>query len=294
MSRDHEVSLRRGAWTLPWLLGFLILTAGPLALSLWYSLTDYSLLDDPVFIGLENYRELWGDSVFWISVRNTIVYTIAAVGAGTVLSVGLALLLARPGVGTSIVRAVVFFPTLVPIVAVALAWVWMFNSEQGLINRTLASAGGSGVDWLGDPDVALWSMVIMGLWSIGGAVVINVAALQETPFSQLEAAALDGAGAWRRTWHITLPSISPAIFFNVLMATIWSIQIFAAPLIMTEGGPDNATLFYSMYLYNNAFIYGRMGYACAMSTLQLAAVMAIALGMFAIARRVVYYRGADA
>ena len=281
---------RSAIWVLPWAIGFLVFIALPTLMSLWYGFTDYAMLEPPVFIGLDNYRELLGDGLFWITVRNTLVYTVAAVSLGTIVAIALALLLHQPIRGRSVARAAVFLPTLVPIVATALGWTWMYNTESGLVNRLVALIGVAGPSWLDQAGWAMAALVIMSLWSIGGAVIIYLAALGDVPKTLYEAADLDGVSWVGRIRHVTLPMISPAILFNVVVSTIWALQVFAVPLLMTRGGPDNATRFYTMYLYENAFLYGRMGYACAMGWIQLITIVALTGVLFLASRRLVHYR----
>jgi len=280
------------AWVSPWLVGFLWFLAVPVAMSLYYSFTDYSLLEKSVPVGLANYREMLGDSLFWASLKNTLLYTFASVALGGVISLGIAVLLEQKLRGTGFVRAAVFLPTLVPIVAAAIGWRYMFMTDNGLINVALKALGLPAVDWLGDPRAALWAMVVMGLWFYGTAVVIYTAALRDVPRSLYEAAAIDGLGAWRRFVSVTLPSISPAVLFNTVMSAIWSLQIFAAPLLMTKGGPDNATMVFSLYVYRNAFEYGRMGYASALAWVQILIAVALTLVALGLSKRMTYYRAA--
>ncbi|MHC5005425.1 MAG: carbohydrate ABC transporter permease, partial [Planctomycetota bacterium] len=230
------------------------------------------------------------DGLFYVTLRNTFVYALCSVTLGTVLAIGIAVLLDRSARGIGLARAAVFLPTLVPLVAAALGWTWMFNAEHGPINAALALVGIRGPDWLGDTRWAMSALVIMSLWQVGGATVIYLAALQDVPRSLYEAAGIDGAGPVRRLFAVTLPTISPVIMFNVVVAIIWSLQVFAVPYIMTKGGPEHATYFYTMYLYDNAFVYGRMGYACAMGWLQLLAILAVTLLFLRASRRFVHYR----
>ncbi len=290
--RPSREMLRGLLWISPWIVGFALFMAAPIWLSLYYSLTDYSLLEPAVFIGLENYRELMGDHLFWITARNTLVYAAFSVALGTMITIAVALALNSAARGVTVVRAIVFLPTIVPLVAAALGWLWMYNAELGPINTTLETLGVRGPDWLGDKQWALRSLVLMSVWQVGGAVVICLAALQDVPKSLYEAADIDGMTALRRFTHVTLPMISPAVLFNVVMAIIWSLQIFAVPFIMTEGGPDNATNFYTMYLYENAFVNGRMGYASAMAWLQLLVTLLLTGMTLLISKRLVYYRAA--
>lgn len=291
-ARRGAAIVRGLAWVSPWLIGAVAFLAIPMALSLIYSFTDYSLLERPLFVGLENYRELMGDSIFGIAVGNTLLYAAASVVGTSILSIAIAVLLEAPLKLAGLVRAIVFAPALVPVVAGCMSWLWLYNNELGLINQALRSIGVPAPDWLGSTRLAMPSLVIMSFWVIGSPVVIYSAALRAVPETLYEAAELDGVGAWGRFRNVTLPLISPAVLFNTIMALIWSLQVFAPPLIMTKGGPDNSTQVYSVYVYMNAFFYGRMGYACAMAWLQVLATLGMTAGLMWLARRVVYYRGA--
>ncbi|MHC5023161.1 MAG: carbohydrate ABC transporter permease [Planctomycetota bacterium] len=291
MRRGRE-QLAGLTWISPWIVGFALFMLVPAGMSLYFSLTDYSLLEPPVFVGLDNFSELLGDEVVGIALWNTALYTVVAVPLGTVVAIAIALLLARPRRGIGLARAAVFLPTLVPLVAAALGWTWMYNAEHGAINALLAWVGITGPDWLGEGRWAMTALILMSAWSIGGAMVIYLAAIRDVPRQLDEAADLDGAGPLGRLVHVTLPMISPAILFNVVIGIIWSLQVFAVPYIMTRGGPDNATYFYTMYLFDNAFVFGRMGYACALGWLQLVVIL-IVTGLFLRgSRRFVFYRAA--
>lgn len=286
-----SASTRTGwLWIAPWLVGFGLFLALPLGLSLYYSLTDYSLLEPPIFLGLDNYRELLGDDLFWITVRNTAVYAVAYVVLGNALAIGLAVLLARPSPLATLGRMTVFLPTIVPLVAVALGWMWMYNTESGIINRLLGLVGIAGPHWLGERPWAMAALILMGLWSVGGAFVIYLAAVRDVPRALYEASSLDGVGAAGRLRHITLPMISPAILFNVIVGVIWSVQMFAAPYMMTRGGPEDSTRFYTMYVYENGFVHGRMGYASALAWVQFAVILVLTLIVIRGSRRLVFYQ----
>jgi multiple sugar transport system permease protein len=233
-----------------------------------------------------------GDRIFWTAVRNTLIYTLASVTIGGALSLAIAVLLEQRLHGTSIVRALVFLPTLVPIVAAAIGWRYIFTADNGVLNALLGALGGKGLDWIGDPHAALAYLVLMGIWFCGSAIVIYTAALRDVPASLYESAAIDGLGAGRRFLSVTLPSISPAVLFNTVMSTIWSMQVFAMPLLMTKGGPDNATIVFSLYVYRNAFEYGRMGYASALAWVQLLIAIALTVIALLLSRRLTHYRAA--
>lgn len=294
MSRVRsEVSAAYGAlWVSPWAVGFLVFMLVPAALSLYYSFTDYSLLETPVWIGLGNFRELLSDAMFATAVGNTLYYALASVFLSTLVSVGIAALLERRLRGVGLVRAVVFLPTLVPVISACVCWGWLYNSKLGLFNTLLARVGVHGPDWLGNKHLAMPSFIFMSLWTIGSAMVIYSAALKDVPRALYEAADLDGAVGPRRLRHITLPMISPAVLFNAVVSLIWALQIFAPPQVITRGGPENSTLVYQMYVYSNAFVYGRMGYACALAWIQLVVTLLLTLAVLGLSRRFVYYRAA--
>ena len=212
----------------PWIVGFLAFNLYPLIASIWFSLCDYSVLSEPVFLGAQNYVDLWHDPVFWKALRNTVVFAVVAIPLSTFLSIGLAVLLNQPIAGQGIYRTIFFLPSLVPAISLAILWQWMLNGPMGLVNNLLRpflniinAVTGSHLqapDWLNDPNFALWGLILTGLWGTGQAVVIYLAGLQEVPAELYEAAELDGTNAWQRFLHITLPMLSPVIFFNVLMS----------------------------------------------------------------------------
>lgn len=295
MSR-HSTESRRFlvgmAFISPWLIGFLVFTLVPIAMSLYYSFTDYTLLQPPLFKGLGNYRELATDPVFWKSLKNTAVYAALSLPLGMIAALAVAMLLNSRISGVSIYRTIVFLPSLVPLVASAMLWLWLFNAKLGLINTTLRAVGvADPPGWLTDPSWAMPALVLMSFWGIGNTVVIYLAGLQDVPRELYEAADIDGASPARKVWHVTLPSISPVIFFNLIMGIIGSLQVFAAPFIMTGGGPARATYFYTMYLYDNAFQYLKMGYASAMAWVQLLIVLALTALAAWSSKHWVHYQG---
>jgi multiple sugar transport system permease protein len=277
-------------WISPWIVGTTLFLVVPVAMSLFYSFTDYSLLEPPVFIGAGNYTEIAHDALFWKSLTNTAVYALACVVLGTIVSVLIAVLLEQRLRGAGLVRAIVFLPTLIPVVAASIGWLWLYNGQYGLFNSLLRGLGIRGPDWLGDPRWAMPSLIVMSMWVVGSAVVILTAALREVPETLYEAADLDGMSALHRFRNVTLPMISPAVFFNAVMSAIWGLQVFAVPLIMTKGGPEDSTLVYSMYVFRNAFEYGRMGYASALAWIQFLAAVALTIAALLAARPFVHYR----
>jgi len=293
VTSDRRQQLHGLLWISPWIIGTIAFLAIPVAMSAYYSLTDYSLIESPVPIGLDNYKEITHDPVFWLSLKNTAAYALGCTILGTIVSVLIAVLLEQRLRGSNLVRAIVFLPTLIPVVSASIGWLWLYNGQYGLFNALLARLHIRGPDWLGDAHWAMPSLIIMGMWVVGSAVVICTAALREVPVSLYEAADLDGMGPWSRFRHVTLPMISPAILFNAIMAAIWGLQVFAVPLVMTpKGGPGNATLVYSMYVFKCAFEYGRMGYASALAWIQFLLAIALTAAALWAARRFVHYRNA--
>lgn len=291
LGRSDRIALLRGLlWISPWLVGMALFTAGPIGLSLYYSFTDYGLLDSPVPVGLDNYREMFGDPMFRVAVWNTVKYALLASAGGTLISVVVAALLERGLRGASLVRALVFLPTLVPVVSSTICWAWLYNGEFGLINKVLRGAGLPAPNWLGEPGTAMPAIIFMSFWTIGSPMLVCGAALRDVPKALYEAADMDGLTGLRRFVTITLPLISPALMFNAVMSLIWSLQLFAPPLIMTRGGPENTTMSYSMYVYMSAFSYGRMGYASALAWLQVLGTLVLACTVLAVGRKWVYYR----
>lgn len=275
----------------PWMAGVLAFTVIPVVLSLYYSFCDYSLLQSPIWIGLENYRNLLHDEVFWKALVNTGYFASVSLPLGLVVSVGLALLLNSNIKGQALYRTIIYLPSLVPIVASSMLWMWLFNDRLGLLNCLLDKVGIEGPNWLGSYNWAMPSLILMSMWGAGNAVVIYLAGLQDVPRELYEAADIDGANAWQRLWNVTLPMISPVIFFNLVMGIIGSLQTFSTAYIMTGGGPDQATYFYTMYLYDNAFTYLKMGYASAMAWVQLLVVLVLTALAFWSSKKWVHYQG---
>jgi multiple sugar transport system permease protein len=293
--RDIRNLFKGLAFLSPWLVGFSVFMFLPVVLSLYYSLSDYDLLQRPVFIGTENYRALATDGVFWRSLRVTLLYAAISVPLGLFVSLGVALLLNVRLRAQPIFRTLIFLPSLVPTIAAAILWKWMFNQRLGIINQVLAPLLGwlhlSAPPWLDQSEWVVPSLALMSVWSVGNTVIIYLAGLQDVPRDLYEAAELDGAGPVRRLWSVTLPMISPVIFFNLIMAIIGILQVFDTPFMMTGGGPNRASYFYTYYLYDNAFTYLKMGYASAMAWIQLLLVLALTGIAFWSSKRWVYYQG---
>lgn len=277
----------------PWLIGMVVFLGYPLVASVYTSFCDYSVLKPPLWIGTENYAELFRDEVFWKATANTFIFAAISLPIGMLLALGLAMLLNAKVTGMALYRTVFFLPSLVPTIPLAVLWLWLLNGQHGIVNEGLGAVGVAGPDWLGDPVWTKPSLVIMGLWGVGNTMLIYLASLQDVPQSLVEAANLDGASAWAKTRHITLPMISPVILFNVIMGLIGSLQVFAIPYVMFGGGgPERSAYFYSTYLFDNAFRFNKMGYASAMGWMMFLVILALTLIVLRMGERKVYYEGA--
>jgi len=298
LTRRERHDLRNGLlFIAPWLIGFGAFVAYPIAASVWYSLCDYSVLKPAVFIAADNYAELGQDPVFWQSLQNTLYFAVFYLPLSAMFAIALALLLNTGVRGMAVYRTIFFLPSLTPMIALAILWMWMLNGEYGVVNHflnpVLGVFGLRSPDWL---QTTIWSkpaIILMSLWGVGHAMVIYLAGLQDVPHQLYEAADIDGASWFAKLGHVTLPLISPVIFFNVVMGLIGAFQVFALPYVLTGGlgGPVRSTTFYAMYLYNCAFKYLRMGYACAMAWILFLIVLGLTLAVMRISRGRVYYGG---
>lgn len=276
----------------PFLIGFMLFTAYPVLASLYYSFCDYDVYAPPRWNGGANYAELVADDLFWKSLYNTAVFTAFSVPVVLLVGLGLALLLNMKLKGQAFFRTIFFLPSIVPIVASSVLWYWVLNSQHGLVNTLLQYAGLPTPGWLSDPDWAKPALILMSVWGVGHNMVLYLAGLQEVPQEIHEAAALDGAGPWQKTWYITLPMISPVLFYTFVMGLIGSFQYFTNAWVITGNGPDDSTLFYSLYLFNNAFLYFRMGYASAMAWILFLVILGATLLVFRTLERRVHYEAA--
>lgn len=260
-----------------WFLGFLVWTAGPMLVSLFLSLTRFDGFHNPEFVGLTNYGDLLQERLFWQSLRVTAYYTFLSVPLGIVFALSIALLLNQELPGLSVWRTVYYLPSVLSGVAVALLWQWIYQPSFGLINATLWSLLGiQGPKWLYDTDWVIPALVLMNVWGSGGSMLLYLGALQGIPTHLYEAAELDGAGMVRKFLHITIPMITPVIFFNLVMRIIGSFQVFTAAFVMTnKGGPNYASYFFVLYIYQQAFEFFKMGQASA-----LAWILFVIIGIF--------------
>ncbi|MCR4401242.1 MAG: sugar ABC transporter permease [Firmicutes bacterium] len=277
---------------LPWLVGFSVLTLGPMVVSLYYSLCEYNILQPPTWVGLANYVAIFTDDpLFWTALYNTAYYTLFAVPLGVAGSLALALLLNQRVRGVRVFRTIFYMPSIMPAVASSILWIWLFNPQHGLVNRLLSVVGVKGPLWLADPVWSKPALILMGLWGIGGGMVIFLAGLQGVPRHLYEAAVVDGATPWQQFIHVTLPMLSPTLFFSIVMGIIGSFQVFTQSYVMTQGGPLNSTLFYVLYLYRTAFEFFQMGYASALAWILFVILVSFTFLQLRLSRRWVYYEG---
>ncbi|MFL0412047.1 carbohydrate ABC transporter permease [Microbacterium paludicola] len=280
----------------PWLIGFAVFTAWPLIYSAYLSLTDYDVINDPSFVGFDNYADLFADPKISLALTNTLFFTVVQVPLYVAVSLALALLLARAGRASGFFRTVFFLPKMTPPVAVGILFLLLFNGQSGLINSALGTVGIDGPSWTTDPAWVKPGLVIMSLWTVGSSVLILLAALRGVPEELYESATLDGAGAWRRFFSVTLPMISPAVFFVVVVNTIAGLQTFDEAYTAFFGAGNttygnDAALFYVIYLFQQAFQFLNMGYASAMAWLLFLVIMVVTAIQAFVSRRLVHYEG---
>jgi ABC-type sugar transport systems, permease components len=291
----------RGVWDnhapgylflLPWFIGFFGLTIGPILTSLYLSFTHFDLLTAPRWAGVENYvRMFTNDPKFAASMRVTFIFVIFSVPLKLAFALGVALLLNRGMRGLPIYRALFYLPSLLGAsVAIAILWRQIF-AGNGLVNQVLANFGIIGPSWISNPNTSLWTLIILAIWQFGSPMIIFLAGLRQIPQDMYEAASLDGAGKWRQFWKITLPMLTPVVFFNAIIQTIEAFKSFTPSFIISggTGGPINSTLFYTLYLYNEAFGFFRMGYASALAWVLLIIVAAFTAFSFLTSKFWVHY-----
>ena len=276
----------------PWLIGLLLFVLGPMAASLVFSFTRWDLLSPARFVGLQNYEKMFTrDPLFWQSLKVTTIYTAVYVPMELAGGLVLALLLNQKLRFLGIFRTVYYLPSVLPGVAFVVLWMWILHPDVGLINTLLSYAGIQGPRWLADPDWALPALLMMSLWGLGRSMVIYLASLQGIPQHLYEAAAIDGAGRWHSFWKITLPMLTPTIFFNLVLSIISTFQTFTSAFVATDGGPLDSTLFYVLYLFRQAFQYFNVGYASALAWVLFVIILALTLLIVRSSGRWVYYEG---
>lgn len=285
-------------FSLPFIIGLLVFTALPFFMSFYFSFTNYNMKSTPDFIGLTNYVILLtNDSLFWPTLWNTIVHVLISVPLNLVFSVFLALLLNNQIRGINIYRTIFYIPNVASMIAMALLWLWLFQPSFGLINQLLSPIyklfGTMPIGWLTDPDMVKTSIALMGLWTCGGSMVIYLAQLQDIPRDLYEAADIDGAGSMRRLFSITLPLMTPSIFYNMTMSIISGFQVFMQAYIMTKGNPGRASYYFAYYLFDTAFSNGQMGMASAMAWILLIITLVVTVIFFSFSKQWVFYMSGD-
>lgn len=250
----------------PWLIGFFVFLLGPIVASFYLSFTEYDILRKPIWVGFDNYILLFNDPVFWKSLHVTFMYAIVTLPLSVVVGITLAMLLNQKIAGIGFYRTCFYLPSIIPLVASSIIWLWIFRGDEGgLLNNILSKINIQGPLWFSNPKWALTALIIMSLWSIGNSMLIYLAGLQDIPKTLYEAADIDGAGFFQKLFLITIPMLTPTIFFNLIIGIISVFQYFVPAYVMTSGGPQYATTFYSLYAYQNAFEDFKLGYSSAMA-----------------------------
>ncbi|MEV0158992.1 carbohydrate ABC transporter permease [Nonomuraea fuscirosea] len=282
----------------PWIIGFLVFTAWPVINSAYLSLTDYDVINDPSYVGFDNYVQLFEDPKVGLALWNTFVFAVLSVPAHLVVALGLALLLNGASKATGFFRTAFFLPKMTPPVAIGILLLLLFNGQDGLINAFLGVFGIDGPAWTTDPNWVKPALVLMNLWTVGSSVVIILAALRGVPQELYDSALVDGAGWWKRTLRITVPMISPTLFFLFIVDSINALQSFTEAYTAFFGAgnttySNDAALFYAIYLFQQAFEFLHMGYASALAWLLFIVIMAITGVQFVVTRRFVHYEGGN-
>jgi multiple sugar transport system permease protein len=302
LSRTERRNLRTGLiFISPWVVGFLGFNLYPALASLYYSFTDFKILQTPQWIGLGNYTKLFADPLFWKSLGNTLYLTAVGVPLAVIVALGIALLLNLKGIrGIGIFRTIFYLPVVIPSVAAAILWIFLLNPANGLVDQAIRGLGLEAPGWFYDPAWAKNGIILLTVWAAGDVVIIYLGALQGVSRALYEAAEVDGAGAWVKLRHVTIPMISPAILFNLITGAIGAFQYFTQAYVISLGigrgtndasigGIQNALLFYGLNLYNNAFRYFRMGYASAMAWFLLVTILLATIALLRVSRSRVYY-----
>jgi multiple sugar transport system permease protein len=305
LTRVERRNLRTGLLFIsPWIVGFLAFNLYPALASLYYSFTNFKILQTPRWVGLDNYTGLINDPLFWKSLANTMYLTVVGVPLAVVVALGIALLLNRKGIrGIGIFRTIFYLPVVIPGVAAAILWIFLLSPVNGLLNQSLRTVGIAGPGWFYDPAWAKNGIILMTIWAAGDVVIIYLGALQGVSRALYEAAEVDGAGAWVKLRHVTIPMISPAILFNLITGAIAAFQYFTQAFVISGGvgrgndgsigGVQNSLLMYGLYLYNNGFRYFQMGYASALAWILLVMILIATLVLLRASRNRVYYESAQ-
>jgi multiple sugar transport system permease protein len=259
--RERKNEIQFYLYISPWIIGFIIFLLYPFIYSLYLAFTNTQAITVGEFIGFENIYKMFQDDVFMLSIRNTFYYAFISVPLRVILSLGIAMLINQKLAGINVFRTLFYMPYVISGVAMTIVWGWIFNSTYGIFNNVLALFGIVGPNWLGDSKIVMNTFIIMSLWHTGSTIIIFLAGLQDVPTTLYESAKIDGAGKWKRFTHITVPLITPTIYFNVLLGFIGAFQMFMEPMILTDGGPVNGSETMVMQIYRNGFQYQNMGYA---------------------------------
>jgi multiple sugar transport system permease protein len=264
----------------PWIVGFFLFLLYPLFSNFHLGMTDYSGFGEPAWIGFKNYQELFHDSLFWTSIYNTFYYVILAVPLGVVVAIVLALAMNQKVREARVYRAFLYIPSIAPTFALSMMLIWILNPRYGLFNYLLGFLHIPAIDWLGDRRFSKLAIVLVAQFGAGQIALIFLAALKAIPSHLYDAASLDGAGSWRKFWYVTLPLLTPTILYDVIIGVGLGLQVFVPAYIMTDGGPLNSTMFAALYIYKNAFEYGRVGFAAAVSGLLFVVNATVAVIIF--------------
>jgi multiple sugar transport system permease protein len=290
LSRKGRRNLRTGLLFIsPWIVGFLVFLVYPILYTLRISFTQYSGFGEPKWIGLDNYRNLLHDDLFWTSLYNTLYYTALAVPIGVVVAMGLALAMNQPLPEVPIYRAILYLPSVIPLFTLSFIFLILMNPTQGIFNQRLLRLGLPNVNWFGDPAWTKLAFVFLAQFGAGQVALIFLAGLKGIPVTLYEAAKIDGAGVWSRFWNITIPMMTPVILYDLILGLSHGLQGFTQAYIITQGGPADASRFYVLYLYDNAFRYGKMGYASALAWVLFVITFVLAMLVFRWSRRWVHY-----
>lgn len=292
--RNRKMRDQAAGWLFaaPAIIGFVVLTLLPMIFSLYWSMTDFNVFRSVTnFIGLDNYRNMFGSSELYFkdSLKATGYYSILNVPASMLFSFSVALMLSSSIRGRGIFRSIFYLPSIIPAVASCMVWVWLLNQQYGLINTVLKAVGITPPGWIWDKKTVIPTLVMINLWSTGGTMVIFLAGIMSIPKVYYEALVMDGGNAFHKLVYITVPMVTPTIFFNSIMAIIGSLQVFTQGYIMTEGGPGNSSLFYVYYIYREGFQNANMGYACALAWLLFLVILVLTMIVLKTQNKWVYY-----
>lgn len=276
----------------PWALGFLLFTVGPILASFYLAFTSYRGYGSPDWVGLANFKQMFTtDPIFWQSFKVTLIYVLGFLPPGLILGFSIALLMNQNVAGITFFRTIYYLPAILTGVAVAIMWQFVFHKEFGVLNAILSWVGISPIAWLNNTRWVMVAFIIMGLWGVGGGMIIYLSGLQSIPTDLYEAATIDGANVWQKFWKITIPLMTPVIFFNLVTGMIGTFQIFTTAFVMTQGGPNYATYFFSLNIYYTTFRSLRLGYASAMAFILFLLILGLTYVVLVTSRRWVYYSG---